>query len=292
MGQFTAPPTTPHPPAHPSYTPGEYSGMDISVLHNLGTLCPHPDQRSTTNGGWHKISPAEKQRLPDNSDCAYCAVPDHIFANCPVGLEGHRYWTCLLQYLLPACHSWFPYYCPTCPFCCSFGYFFKLIQPVQKSDPVLVILLSPLSLFSISGFSLPNTVVENETYTLTDKTQTIFNHALVDTWCIGICITWWDFRPLASPSSHSVRNTLTDWSYWWTTYTSINITHLAHLCLSINDHREHVPFFVTQIGDYYLVFGIRWLKRDVVNIKFATNTLNLTHPNAVETAPCSTSLFP
>lgn len=104
--------------------------------------------------------------------------------------EGCCHWTCLQQSVSSACDYWFSCYFPTWSFSYHFRHFFKLIQPVQKPDPVPVSpIVFSLAVFSISDFLVSTIVVENEVdvenqvikCNLTGNTQTIHIHALVNT---------------------------------------------------------------------------------------------------------------
>jgi len=51
------------------------------------------------------------------------------------------------------------------------------------------------------------------------------------------------------------------------------ITNIIKIGLSINNHREMIPAFVTTLGGYHLTLGIPWLKHHDVKIDFASNSL-------------------
>jgi len=51
------------------------------------------------------------------------------------------------------------------------------------------------------------------------------------------------------------------------------ITHITKIGLSINNHHEMIPAFVTMLGGYHLTLGIPWLKHYDVKIDFASNSL-------------------
>jgi len=51
------------------------------------------------------------------------------------------------------------------------------------------------------------------------------------------------------------------------------ITHITKIGLSINNHHEMIPAFVTTLGGYHLILGIPWLKHHDVKIDFASNSL-------------------
>jgi len=52
-----------------------------------------------------------------------------------------------------------------------------------------------------------------------------------------------------------------------------DITHVARVNLAIQEHREHLPMFVTKLGHYPVVLGIPWLELHDVAIRFSSRTL-------------------
>jgi hypothetical protein len=52
------------------------------------------------------------------------------------------------------------------------------------------------------------------------------------------------------------------------------ITHISRLSLSIDDHHEEAPFFVTKLGAYPLVLGIPWMQLHDIGISFASNSIS------------------
>jgi len=51
------------------------------------------------------------------------------------------------------------------------------------------------------------------------------------------------------------------------------ITHITKIRLSINNHHEMIPAFVTTLGGYHLTLDIPWLKYHNVKIDFTSNSL-------------------
>jgi len=51
------------------------------------------------------------------------------------------------------------------------------------------------------------------------------------------------------------------------------ITYLTKVEMNINNHREIIPMFITKLGHYSLVLGLRWLRHHDVDISFAKNSL-------------------
>jgi hypothetical protein len=50
-----------------------------------------------------------------------------------------------------------------------------------------------------------------------------------------------------------------------------DITHIAEGYLSIQEHQEKLPMFITTLGHYPIVLGILWLKQHDAAICFASN---------------------
>jgi len=57
------------------------------------------------------------------------------------------------------------------------------------------------------------------------------------------------------------------------TIESGDITHLAEVEMSIQDHKERIPMFVTKLGHYPIALGIPWLRLHDVALRFASNTV-------------------
>jgi len=52
-----------------------------------------------------------------------------------------------------------------------------------------------------------------------------------------------------------------------------DITHTANATLSIHEHQEKIPKFVTKLGHYPIVLGIPWMELHDVAIRFSSRTL-------------------
>jgi len=50
-------------------------------------------------------------------------------------------------------------------------------------------------------------------------------------------------------------------------------THITKIGLSMNNHYEMIPAFVTTLGGYHLTLSIPWLKHHDVKIDFSSNPL-------------------
>lgn len=54
------------------------------------------------------------------------------------------------------------------------------------------------------------------------------------------------------------------------------ITHFATVDLSIDNHRERLTCYATDLGDYPLILGLPWLRKHDPDISFAQNTVAFT----------------
>jgi len=138
---------------------------------------------------------------------------------------------------------------------------------------------SPSSLRSLSGLSLEN--MENGVEanhlvmacTIVDNHNKIRSHALIDSGA-----TRYAFLNKAFAERHNFplfelkeprRLTVIDVR----PVSSGAITHITKIGLSINNHHEMIPAFVTTLGGYHLTLGLPWLKHHDVKIYFASNSL-------------------
>ena len=60
-----------------------------------------------------------------------------------------------------------------------------------------------------------------------------------------------------------------------------DITQIAKIPMTIGEHKEELPTFVTQLGHYPLVLGIPWLRCHDVSIRFASNTVTFDSPKCI-----------
>ena len=115
--------------------------------------------------------------------------------------------------------------------------------------------------------------------------ETIATHALIDCGATGIAFVDEDFArhhqlrltPLQYPRSLEVID--------GRPISSGDITHVANTHLSILEHQESLPMFVTKLGHYPIVLGIPWLERHDVAIRFSSRTLTFGSPYC--TAHCN-----
>jgi len=137
---------------------------------------------------------------------------------------------------------------------------------------------SPSLLLSLSGLSLDD--LENRfeanhlvmAYTIVDNHNEI-RHALIDSGATGYVFIEKAFAerhyfPLFELKEPRPLTVIDGWPV-----SSGPITHITKIGLSINNHHEMIPAFVTTLGGYQLILGIPWLKHHHVKIDFASNSL-------------------
>lgn len=174
-----------------------------------------------------------------------------------------------------------------CPKCCGLNLFgdisnrkFLVPGPLCVADQ-WSINDSSLSAFSISSFSFSNIVVEEGlldgdylgiSCTLRINNKNIHPYALIVTGASGFALVdetfathhHLHFAPLKSSWNLVVIDGRS---------ISLNqITHLTHLGLNIDSHKEDTSFFVTTLG-HLLVLRIPWMKLHDVAIYFASNSI-------------------
>ncbi|KAH0603989.1 uncharacterized protein H6S33_007020 [Morchella sextelata] len=254
MGQFT----TPAAAADPFHTAGGLASMDLSTLQTRSAQRPTAEQRYTFVNGQCKTSAAEKQWRRDNNLCMYCTNPGHVFANCPSAnrLRGNQ--PVMRSALLAPAHNAAD----------------PAVPPIARPSNV-----SPLSAFSISGFSVSSVEHKSDgdhfvaSCKIVNNKISIQTHALIDTGCSGF--TFIDetfarhnslpFLPLKSPRTIEVIDERP--------ISSGQITHLCYLPLSIDSHYETIPLFVTKLGSYPLILGIPWLQLHDATLRFKDNSI-------------------
>jgi hypothetical protein len=103
--------------------------------------------------------------------------------------------------------------------------------------------------------------------------QTVASHALIDCGATGVAFVDEDFTrhhrlpliPLKRPRALEVID--------GRPISSGDITHTADVTLSILDHHERIPMFVTKLGHYPIVLGIPWMELHDVAVRFSSRTL-------------------
>jgi len=103
--------------------------------------------------------------------------------------------------------------------------------------------------------------------------KTIASHALIDCGAMGVAFVDEDFArhhqlpltPLKYPRALEVIE--------GRPISSGDITHTANAILSIHEHQEKIPMFVTKLGHYLIMLGIPWMALQDVAIWFSSCTL-------------------
>jgi len=103
--------------------------------------------------------------------------------------------------------------------------------------------------------------------------KTIASYTLIDYGATGAAFVDEDFArhhqlpltPLKYPRALEVINSRP--------ISSGDITHSANAILSIYEHREQIPMFVTKLGHYPIVLGIFWMELHNMAIQFSSRTL-------------------
>ena len=110
--------------------------------------------------------------------------------------------------------------------------------------------------------------------TLSFQDRQIPTYALLDTGATGIAFIDEDFvnyhdiplAPLKQPRQLEVID--------GRPISSGNITHMAVTQMSIHDHSETLPMFVTRLGHYPVVLGIPWMDMHDVNLRFSARSVS------------------
>ncbi|KAH0606496.1 uncharacterized protein H6S33_003330 [Morchella sextelata] len=264
MGQFTAPTAV----AHPSHTTEDLAPMELSTFQACPAQHPTIEQRYTFINGQRKTSAVEKQWRRDNNLYMYCANPGHVFVNCPSANRPRDNQPVMRGALLVRAHNADD---PVTP---------PIAIPGSTNGPCLgPSNVSPLSAFSISGFSVSSEEdkLDGDHFVASCKIVNnkipIQTYALIDTGCSGFafidetfaCHNNLPFLPLKSPRTLEVIDGQPT--------SSGQITHLCYLPLSIDSHHESIPFFVTKLGSYPLVLGIPWLQLHDATLRFKDNSI-------------------
>jgi len=109
--------------------------------------------------------------------------------------------------------------------------------------------------------------------TLSVNGHTIATHALIDSGATGIAFINKNFArhhqlplvPFPNPRSLEVID--------GHLISSGDITHTTTVKLSINEHQEELPMFVTQLGHYPIVLAIPWMDLHDIKIRFHSCTV-------------------
>jgi predicted aspartyl protease len=136
------------------------------------------------------------------------------------------------------------------------------------------------SVFSVSSVAVKDIVIEEGsmdrkhlviTCFLSHSDQEIQTYALIDCGATGYAFIDEDFAhhqqyplcPLKNPHTLEVID--------GHRISSGDITHIAEVQLSIQEHYKKLPIFITKLGHYPIVLGIPWLKQYNIAIRFTSN---------------------
>jgi len=160
----------------------------------------------------------------------------------------------------------------------------RLGQPKQDGTSVdrKSFVLNALKCFGISRLSVSKVeVLEGSmegkhlviTCTLTVNDQEIPTHVLIDCGATGIAFMDQDFAchdhiPLQELKEKRQVEVIDG-----RPIESGDITHIAKVGMTIQDHKKQLPRFVTKIGHYPIVLGIPWLRLHDVAVRFSSNTV-------------------
>jgi len=111
------------------------------------------------------------------------------------------------------------------------------------------------------------------TYTLTMNDQEIPTHALIDCGATGIAFMDQDFArdhqiPLQELKENKPIKVIDG-----RPIESGDITHFAKGGITVHDHGEQLPMFMTKMGHYPIVLRIPWFRLHDVAVQFPSNTV-------------------
>ena len=131
------------------------------------------------------------------------------------------------------------------------------------------------------------------------RNSLIQSHALIDSGCFGFAFLDETFARRYNLKFYPLKIPRTIKLIDGRPVSPGTVTHLYQVPLTIDSHKEVVPFFVTKLGSYPLVIGIPWLQLHdpLLRIKdnkviFNSNFCKIkccisTHPNPVKRVACS-----
>jgi len=111
------------------------------------------------------------------------------------------------------------------------------------------------------------------TCSLTVNNQEIPTHALIDCGATGIAFMDQDFARQHQIPLQELKEKKQVEVIDGRPIESGDITHIAKVGMKIQEHREHLPMFITKLGHYPIVLGIPWLRLHDVAVRFASNTV-------------------
>jgi transposase InsO family protein len=132
--------------------------------------------------------------------------------------------------------------------------------------------------FFLSGISIVN---QNEmdghhliaTCTLHDNNNVIKTHALIDCGATGYAFIDEDFARRNNLPQFKLKTPRSLHVIDGRPAASGDITHITKTRLSIRQHQEEIPMFLTKLGQYPIVLGIPWLRKHDVSLRFASNQI-------------------
>ena len=98
-------------------------------------------------------------------------------------------------------------------------------------------------------------------------------HALIDCGATGYAFVDEEFARLNQIPQFQLKKPRTAEVIDGRPIASGDITHLAKGTLSIQEHHENLPMFITALGHYPIVLGIPWLRQHDVGIRFASDLI-------------------
>jgi predicted aspartyl protease len=107
--------------------------------------------------------------------------------------------------------------------------------------------------------------------TISLDSKEISTHALIDCGATSYAFIDQDFANHHHLPLHPLKTPRTLEVIDGRKISSGDITHIAEGYLSIQEHREKLPMFVTKLGHYPIVLGIPWFQQHDVAIRFASN---------------------
>jgi predicted aspartyl protease len=108
---------------------------------------------------------------------------------------------------------------------------------------------------------------------LSPSDQEIQTYAQIDCGATGYAFVDEDFARHHQLPLHPLKNPRTLEVIDGRQISSGDITHIAEVQLSIQEHHEKLPMFITKLGHYPIVLGIPWLKQHDVAIIFTSNVV-------------------
>ena len=135
---------------------------------------------------------------------------------------------------------------------------------------------SCLTLSSLSLDEMANGIDGNHLVVvcnIIDNQVVIKTHTLIDSGATGYAFIDEDFTRRNNLPLYALKEPRSLTVIDGRPISSDDITHLTKIGLTINNHQETIPAYVTKLGGYPLTLGIPWLRQHNVSINFAADTL-------------------